>query len=43
MDRGEERVESAADRDTLRSQAGRVHRRALLTAVLLTVIALLWA
>ena len=42
MDRGEERIASAAERDTLRSQAGRVQRRALVTAVLLTAIALLW-
>jgi len=42
MDRGEERVESVAQRDILRRQAARVHRRALLTAVLVTGLSLLW-
>jgi hypothetical protein len=42
MDRGEEQINSAAQRDVLRRQAARVHRRALLAAVLVTAIALLW-
>jgi hypothetical protein len=42
MDRGEEQIDSAAQRDALRRQAERVHRRAILTAVLVTAVALLW-
>jgi hypothetical protein len=42
MDRGEERVEGEAQRDMLRRQGVRVHRRALLAAGLITGLALLW-
>ena len=42
MDRSEEWVKSGVDRDSLRSQARLVHRRALVTAGLLTAVALLW-
>ena len=41
MDRGEEKIDDRAECESLRTQARRINRRAILVAALLTGVALL--
>jgi hypothetical protein len=42
MDEGEEKIEDAAEVERLRSQAKRIHRRALVTAAVATLVTLVF-